>query len=172
MCTEKCCLFSWKSKVLLWEETAVLLKEVTVLIARTVGYFSQWVLACFHLDLTKYLAGLWPGVQKEMIKEAVVIIVFPLAIVICHLIFPCSWVKELLKQLSVCPRKTEGAVFIAYLSIPFIYRMGLCVPQEIRIWMAAGNSNGRTELVANDFLRRLLPLLLFVLKDWDIPCSS
>lgn len=50
--------------------------------------------------------------------------------------------------------------------------MGLCVPQEIRIEMPAGNSNGRTEPIADELHRRFLPLFFSVLKDWDIPCSS
>lgn len=110
--------------------------------------------------------------RRERIKEAVVIIAFPVALVICHLIFPCSWVRELLRQLLIRNRKTRGTIFAAYLSMSIIYGIGLCVPQEIGIGMPAGNSNGRTELVADDFLRRFLPLLLSVLKDWDIPCSS
>lgn len=75
-------------------------------------------------------------------------------------------------QLLICNRKTEGTIFTACLSISIIYGMSLSVPQEIRIGMPAGNSNGRTELVADDFLKRLLPLLLSVLKGWHMPCSS
>lgn len=45
------------------------------------------------------------GRWRERIKEAVVIIAFPVSLVICELIFPGFWVTELLRQL-ICNGKT------------------------------------------------------------------
>lgn len=75
-------------------------------------------------------------------------------------------------QLLICNRKTEGTIFTACLSISIIYGDESLCSSGNQNWNACRNSSGRTELVADDFLKRLLPLLLSVLKDWDMPCSS